>query len=103
MNKFSKATTAFLAAAVLATGIAATAGSASAAPMMRTAGFDNASNLVEVGFRKGGHRKGHRFHGKRHRAYGYGYGYGHGCFYKRHKVWSPYYGGYHWKKVRVCF
>jgi hypothetical protein len=100
MTVFTKSTAAALAIAVLSTsGIFA--GSANASPMIRLAVTDTAgADVIKIG---GFHHKKHKKHKKFHGGHGhYGYYYG-DCFWKKRRIWDPYYGGYHWKRVRICY
>ncbi len=76
------------------------ASTANAAPMIRAAAVETSADVVKVGF----HKKHHRRHGWRRHGWGhYGGYYGGGCFWKKHRFWSDYYGGYRYKRVRVCY
>jgi sterol desaturase/sphingolipid hydroxylase (fatty acid hydroxylase superfamily) len=45
---------------------------------------------------------GWRHHHRHHRHWRGYWGYG-GCFWKTKRFWDPYYGGYYFKRVRICY
>ena len=101
MTKLRKTVAAALAVAVLAGSGMSVSANANAAPMIRAAAIESQSaDIVQVGFHKKHHKHGWRRHGWGH--YGNYYG-GHNCFFKKRKVWDEYYGGYFYKRIRVCY
>ena len=104
MTKLRKTVSAALAVAVLAGTGVSVFNSANAAPMIRAAAVETqAADIVQVGFHKKHHGHGWNRHGWRHYGgYSNGY-YGRNCFFKKRKVWDEYYGGYFYKRIRVCY
>lgn len=60
----------------------------------------------DLGIKVAGKNKhrGFKRHGRKHSKHGfYGNDFYYGCEYRTRKTWSNHYGGWVWKKVRICF